>query len=365
MTALLALGRAPVRGRGGFDSRNGRGRVGLPREIVRREGAQIFGCDVDPVPPRRQTIVRAAGGRSRRVRVLTSPRIGTSWVAAAVAEYGGIDILYNNAGAVRFGTIADCSPDDWAFTLRNELDLVMWTTQAVWPHLIARGGGAIVNTGSTSALRGHTRLGQSAHTAAKAAVIALTIQHAGEGSPHSIRVNSMSPGPTDTPALRAVIGDAELPSPIPLGRIGNPEDIARCALFLASDEASWITAANVVVDGGMSMIDGAEPVMVTASGGEGNRRRRRCALRREAQNRRHDSLGSADRRRRRSRLSEQPEHHVILIEAGSDYPDQRGCQRHCVTPMRSIYSGMTGDSRPTPSTPLPNARRSHTRAAES
>ena len=203
----------------------GRGMGRAAARIFAAEGAQVFGCDVDPVTAAEtDELVRAAGGTitSRAGVDLSSPESAQSWVAAAVAEYGGIDILYNNAGAVRFGTIEDCSPDDWAFTLRNELDLVMWTTQAVWPHLIARGGGAIVNTGSTSALRGHTRLGQSAHTAAKAAVIALTIQHAGEGSPHRIRVNSISPGPTDTPALRAVIGDAELPSPIPLGRIGQP-----------------------------------------------------------------------------------------------------------------------------------------------
>jgi NAD(P)-dependent dehydrogenase (short-subunit alcohol dehydrogenase family) len=66
--------------------------------------------------------------------------------------------------------------------------------------------------------------------------------------------------------LRAVIGDAQLPAPIPLGRLGRPEDIAQCALFLASDEASWITGANIVVDGGMSMIDGAEPVILSTSG---------------------------------------------------------------------------------------------------
>jgi NAD(P)-dependent dehydrogenase (short-subunit alcohol dehydrogenase family) len=237
--------------------------------VFAAEGARVFGCDIDPsTAAETDALVHAAGGTIKSLAPvdLAEPEAARRWVEAAVAEFGGIDVLYNNAGAVRFGTIDGVTADDWSFTLRNELDLVMWTTKAVWPHLINRGGGAIVNTGSTSALRGHTRLGQSAHTAAKAAVIALTIQHAGEGSPHRIRVNSISPGPTDTPALRAVIGDAELPAPIPLGRLGRPEDIALCALFLASDEASWITGANIVVDGGMSIIDGAEPVIVSTSG---------------------------------------------------------------------------------------------------
>jgi meso-butanediol dehydrogenase / (S,S)-butanediol dehydrogenase / diacetyl reductase len=269
--ADAAEGRHRLDGKVALITGVGRGIGRAAARLFAAEGASVFGCDVDPATAAEtEELVRSAGGTISALAPadLASPEAARSWIEAGVAEFGGIDILYNNAGAVRFGTIDNCAPDDWSFTLRNELDLVMWTTQAAWPHLIARGGGAIVNTGSTSALRGHTRLGQSAHTAAKAAVIGLTIQHAGEGSPHRIRVNSISPGPTDTPALRAVIGDAELPSPIPLGRLGQPLDIARCALFLASDEASWITAANVVVDGGMSMIDGAEPVMVSAGASE-------------------------------------------------------------------------------------------------
>jgi NAD(P)-dependent dehydrogenase (short-subunit alcohol dehydrogenase family) len=95
--------------------------------------------------------------------------------------------------------------------------------------------------------------------------MALTFQHAAEGSPDRIRVNSISPGPTDTPALREVIGDGGLPAPIPLGRLGAPADIVNAAIFLAGDESGWITGANLMVDGGMSIIDGAEPIIVSAS----------------------------------------------------------------------------------------------------
>lgn len=249
-----------------FITGTGRGMGRAAAQLFAAEGARVFGADVDEASSTETTeLVRAAGGEMASLAPvdLSTPAGAARWIDAGLAEFGDIDILYNNAGAIRFGAIGDVSAEDWAFTLRNELDLVMWATKAAWPHLVARGGGAIVNMGSTSGLRGHVHLGQSAHTAAKAAVMALTFQHAAEGSPYRIRVNSISPGPTDTPALREVVGDGGLPAPIPLGRLGRPEDIARCALFLASSEASWITGANVVVDGGMSIIDGAEPIIVT------------------------------------------------------------------------------------------------------
>jgi NAD(P)-dependent dehydrogenase (short-subunit alcohol dehydrogenase family) len=252
-------------GKVAFISGSGRGIGRAAAQIFAAEGARVFGGDIDVQTADDTTaLVRNAGGEMASLAPvdLSDPKGARRWIKAGVAEFGRIDVLYNNAGAVRFGAIDGVDASDWNFTLRNELDVVMWTTQAAWPHLIEAGGGAIINTGSTSGLRGHTTLGQSAHTTAKAGVIALTIQHAAEGSPHRIRVNSISPGPTDTPALREVVGDAGLPAPIPLGRLGRPEDIALCALFLASDDAAWITGANIVVDGGMSIIDGAEPIVV-------------------------------------------------------------------------------------------------------
>lgn len=165
-------------------------------------------------------------------------------------------MLYNNAGAVRFGRIAELEAEDWSFTLRNELELAVWTTQGAWPHLIARGGGAIVSIASTVAMRPHAEVGLAAHAAANAGLLAFTRQAAAEGAAHGIRVNSISPGGIETPALAAAL----LPEvPQPLGRIGQPEDVVQCAPYLASEEASWVTGANVVVDGGMSTIDGVEP----------------------------------------------------------------------------------------------------------
>jgi NAD(P)-dependent dehydrogenase (short-subunit alcohol dehydrogenase family) len=207
-------------------------------------------------------LVRGAGGEMTSIHPvdLGDPAGARAWIEQGLAEAGGIDILYNNAGAVKFNLVPDVQPDDWSFTLRNELDLVFWTTQAAWPHLIERGGGAIVNTASTSGLRGHALIGQAAHASAKAGLVALTAQLAAEGATHRIRANSICPGGVETPALQAARSAGILPLvPQPLGRIGKPEDIANCALYLASDEASWVTGANFVVDGGMTMIDGVEP----------------------------------------------------------------------------------------------------------
>jgi len=146
------------------------------------------------------------------------------------------------------------SAEDWDFSLRNELNLVFYATQAAWPHLVQRGGGSIINTAAIGALRGTASLGASAHAAAKGGVIALTRQFAGEGARHRIRANSISPGAVATPALKALPRGKleELTASYPLGRIGQPEDIAYAALFLASDEASWITGIDLVIDGGLT-----------------------------------------------------------------------------------------------------------------
>ena len=253
-------------GKVAFISGTGRGMGRAAAQIFAAEGAHVFGCDVDAETAAETVeLVRAAGGEMTSLSPVDLADLDGArrWIEAGVAEYGGIDILYNNAAAVRFAPFAELSVEEWNFTIHNELDIVMWTTQAAWPRLIERGGGAIVNVGSMSGLRGHVHIGQSAHTAAKAAVMALTFQQAAEGSVHGIRVNSISPGPVDTPVLRETFKDGPPPAPIPLGRMGQPEDIAQCAVFLASDEASWITGANVPVDGGMTIIDGAAPLNVT------------------------------------------------------------------------------------------------------
>ena len=202
-------------------------------------------------------MVRAAGGvmTSTHPLDLADREAVASWVSAVVAEHGGIDILYNNASAPRFAPIAQMSVDDWQSTLRNELDVVFHVTALAWPHLVARGGGSIVNIASMqgiSAIR--FAPGGFAHAATKHGIVGMTRELALEGGPHGIRVNAISPGLIVTPATQAMVAvpgllDSFLDRQI-IKRAGEPEDIARAALFLASEEASFITGANLVVDGG-------------------------------------------------------------------------------------------------------------------
>jgi NAD(P)-dependent dehydrogenase (short-subunit alcohol dehydrogenase family) len=219
------------------------------------EGASVVGCDFnEQAAEKTVSEVRDAGGRM----VAFSPvDLGSAaetrkWISDGLAEAGGIDILYNNAGGARFGMFGQLSTEDWAFTLHNEVDLVFYATQAAWPHLIARGGGVVINTGSSVAVHGNPNMGFAAHAASKGAIMAFTRQLAAEGAKHNIRANTVSPGPIKTPATALIPpGPTErIRAAIPLGRWGEVEDVAYCALYLASDEARWVTGADFVIDGG-------------------------------------------------------------------------------------------------------------------
>ena len=182
-----------------------------------------------------------------------------AWVDAAAERHGGIDVLYNNAGATRFSPVAEISYDDWAFVMRNEVDIVFLPTKHAWPHLVARGGGSVLLVGSTAGVTGSVTNPRLAHTASKGAVVAMARQLAGEGARHGIRANSISPGMIATPATTLDLSAAESPllgiaAHIPLGRVGTPAEVVNCAVFLASDEASYVTGANLMVDGGWSAV---------------------------------------------------------------------------------------------------------------
>ncbi|MGB8383967.1 MAG: SDR family oxidoreductase, partial [Dermatophilaceae bacterium] len=206
-------------------------------------------------------LVTELGGRmdSTHPIDLTDEDAVREWIDAAATRHGRIDVLYNNAGAARFDRIEDESYEDWRYTLRNELDVVFLATKHAWPHLKVRGGSVIL-VGSTASLTGSMTLMRSAHTATKGGVVALARQLAAEGAWHNIRVNCISPGMIMTPATQHdIFGDPAHPmygvrDHIPLGRIGQPNDIAPCAVFLASDESSYMTGANLVIDGGWSVV---------------------------------------------------------------------------------------------------------------
>jgi NAD(P)-dependent dehydrogenase (short-subunit alcohol dehydrogenase family) len=226
------------------------------------EGAAVVGCDLDPArADETVALVRAAGGTMTSIAPVDLAEDGAvrAWIDDAAATHGGIDVLFNVAGLTSFAPLEEMTVDDWSFTLRNELDLVFLACKHAWPHLRARGGGSVVNVGSTAGLRGSLDLDRTAHSAAKGGVLALTRQLAAEGARHGIRVNAVSPGVTVTPQTRPLLADPQHPISrvarrIPLGRPGSPEDVAACALFLASDEAAYVTGANLVVDGGWSVV---------------------------------------------------------------------------------------------------------------
>jgi meso-butanediol dehydrogenase/(S,S)-butanediol dehydrogenase/diacetyl reductase len=222
------------------------------------EGATVVGCDVKLAEAEETVqLVRAAGGTmtSSAPVDLGDSATARAWVGAAAEQHGGFDILYNNAAAPKFVPIAELSDADWHFTIRNELDLIFYVVSEAWKHLVARGGGSIINTGSISGMSSLRQTpGNFAHAATKGAVIALTRELASEGGQHGIRANSISPGMVESPATAKQLENPQFRQDhldaIMLSRTGRPEDIAALALYLASDESSWVTGANFVIDGG-------------------------------------------------------------------------------------------------------------------
>lgn len=235
---------------------DGQGRAAA--QLFAREGAKVVGCDLK-APEAEETvrIVRAQGGEMVSLHPLDLAEGAQvkQWIDFALETYGDFDILYNNASAPRFAPVDRMSWEEWHFTIRNELDLIYWACHYAVPHLKTRGGGVIINTASISGLIG-SAIGNFAHGAAKGGVIGLTKQLAIELAPFGIRVNCISPGLIETPATAPLLQNPKLKEAmlrdIPLRRLGRPEEIAAAALFLASDEASYIHGANIVVDGGVT-----------------------------------------------------------------------------------------------------------------
>ena len=238
--------------------------AGMGREAARRfaaEGARVVGCDIDAAGlDETVAIVRGEGGEiTGHVADLLDPDAAARWVEDAAAVHGGIDILYNNAGVQRFAPIDELSVADWELNVKGELSIVFYCVRAAWKHLERSKAPVIINIGSIAGTRGVEFMPQNVHGAAKAGVINLTQQLAVEGGPHRIRVNAISPGFIETPATAFLVQD---PPPamratwdrIPLGRTGRPDDVVNAAVFLASDEATWITGVNLVVDGGGSVL---------------------------------------------------------------------------------------------------------------
>jgi NAD(P)-dependent dehydrogenase (short-subunit alcohol dehydrogenase family) len=177
-------------------------------------------------------------------------------VDRTLREFGKIDILFNNAGIIRRATVLDLSEEDWDRVMAVNVKSIFLLSREVIPHMQKSGGGSIINTASGWGLTGGAKA--AAYCASKGAVVLLTKAMAVDHGPQKIRVNCICPGDTDTGMLRSEaqqLGEANdrflaEAAKRPLGRVGTPEEIARAALYLASDASSFVTGTALVVDGG-------------------------------------------------------------------------------------------------------------------
>ena len=228
------------------------------------EGATVFAVDID-LQSMEETIQRtkAMAGfiKPYKCNVMQQESV-ENMVQACLVEFGSIDILVNNVGGSAKGGPVDMPEEVWQQQIDFNLTSVYRTCRSVLPHMVKSGGGAIINTASASGIR-WTGSAQSAYAATKAAVIQFGKVVAVEYGPQNIRVNTVVPGQLHTPMVEARLAgqrmggdvDALLNSRlkrIPLGFMGDGRDTANAVLFLASDEARFITGTEIIVDGGMT-----------------------------------------------------------------------------------------------------------------
>jgi len=236
---------------------SGIGRVAA--SLFAAEGARVVVADVaaDQAESAVADIVADGGSAMAVVVDVSDESQVASMIGAAVGAYGGLDILFNNAGIFPAddGGVLDTPPETWERVMEVNLKGVWLGCRAAVPAMLASGGGSIVNVASFVVLVG-AATAQMAYTASKGGVLAMTRELAVEYARQGIRANSLCPGPIETPLLAELLADPDRRQRrlvhIPIGRFGRPEEIARAALFLASDDASFVTGSALVVDGGIT-----------------------------------------------------------------------------------------------------------------
>ncbi|MBI1243980.1 MAG: SDR family oxidoreductase [Alphaproteobacteria bacterium] len=221
-------------------------------KLFAAEGAKVVATDIDE--GKLADLARTPGVSTRTLDVTDKAAI-----FALAKEIGTIDVLFNCAGYVHNGTILDCDDKAWDFSMNINVRSMFWTVQAFLPGMLAKGRGTIVNMSSgCSSIKGAPN--RFVYGTTKAAVIGLTKSITADYVGKGIRANAICPGTVDTPSLQDRINTAADPtaqrklfvSRQPMGRLGTAEEIADLALFLASDESSFITGAEFKIDGGWS-----------------------------------------------------------------------------------------------------------------
>ena len=262
MTGRLAGKVAIISGAGSVGSGWGNGRAAAV--FFAREGAKVFLVDREAEPLHvTAEQVRADGNAAvTRIADVTDEASVAAMVEACVAEFGTVDVLVNNVGGSRAGGAVELSLADWHSQLDVNLTSVFLACKYVIPVMQQHGGGSIINTASASGMR-WTGAAQVGYAAAKAGIIQLSKVTAVQYAPDRIRVNTVVPGQLHTPMVEVRLagqragGDvekllAQRQSRIPIGFMGDGRDTANAALFLASDEARFVTGSEIVVDGGMT-----------------------------------------------------------------------------------------------------------------
>ncbi len=227
---------------------------GIALELAER-GAHVVTSDIDEMGARRTAeSVRSLGRRALGVKADVAQRAQVmQMVESTIREFGRVDILINNAGIARSGTLLRLTDEAWDQVLDVNLKGVFHTTQAVATHMTEARYGKIINISSIYGRTG--TIGDSNYSASKAGIIGFTKSVAQELGRYNINVNAILPGMVDTPLLRGIPEKYLKPmiEEIPLRRVATPQDIAKVAAFLASDEASYITGAAIEVTGGWRM----------------------------------------------------------------------------------------------------------------